>query len=282
MRGQRHIELIFDRQDGCASRDQLLAAGLGEKAIDHRLKTGRYRRVHRRVYALGPLSMSGRLRGALLAGGDGAALCHASALVPHRLRESVVTIDVAVSGQRTDEEQLRFHRLSLAADEVTRRQGLRVTTIERTLLDIAATGADIRRLAQEALAKRLTTRRRISAVAARHKGERGAPALRRVAGEPHTRSDLERRFLRFLADNGFPQPACNEELGPFTVDCYWPEYQLVVEVDENAHQFAFEEDRARDRFLAGLGLRTMRVTEASLRDESVLREEVRRAARIVR
>jgi very-short-patch-repair endonuclease len=56
----------------------------------------------------------------------------------------------------------------------------------------------------------------------------------------------------------------------------------VIEVDEDAHAVRFEEDRARDRYLAGLGLRVMRITEQSLRDESVLREEVRRAARIVR
>jgi len=57
---------------------------------------------------------------------------------------------------------------------------------------------------------------------------------------------------------------------------------VVVEVDEDAHQYRFEEDRARDRYLAGQGLRAMRVTEQSLRDEAALREEVRRAARIVR
>jgi hypothetical protein len=148
---------VFDSQEGVASRAQLLAAGLTARVIDRRLATGQYRRVHRNVYALGPLSMRGRLIAALLAGGEQAALCHASA------------------------------------------RWCPVTTIERTLFDIAATGADIRKLAQEALAKRLTT--------------------------------------------------------------------LVIEVDENAHQFAFEEYRARDRFLAGLGLRTMRVTEASLRDE---------------
>jgi very-short-patch-repair endonuclease len=74
----------------------------------------------------------------------------------------------------------------------------------------------------------------------------------------------------------------NEPIGPYVVDCYWPQYQLVIEVDEDAHQFMFEEDRARDRYYAGRGLRAMRVTQESLRDESVLREEVRRAARIVR
>jgi very-short-patch-repair endonuclease len=282
MRGQRSTQLIFDRQEGVASREQLLAAGLGEDAIDHRLGTGQYRREHEGVYALGPLSMRGRLIGASLAGGDLAALCHASALVPHRLRTSVVTIDVALPNKRRDTDKLRFHRLRLADDEITRRDGLRVTTIERTLFDIAATGADTRKLAQEALAKRLTTRRRLSDFAERHKGERGAPALRRIAGEPHTRSDLERRFRRFLDDNGFPQPLWNEEVGPYDVDCYWPQYGLVIEVDEPAHEFTFEEDRARDRFLAGLGLRTMRVTEHSLRNEATLRQEVRRAARIVR
>jgi very-short-patch-repair endonuclease len=282
MRGQRSTQLIFERQEGVATRAQLLAAGLGEDAIDHRLRTGRYRAEHESVYSLGPLSMRGRLIAALLAGGGSAALCHASALVPCRLRVTVVTIDIALPTKRRDTDKVRFHRLSLDDSEVTRRDGLRFTTIERTLLDIAATGADIRKLGQEALAKRLTTRAKLSHMAHRHKGRRGAPALRKIAGEPHTRSDLERKFLRFLDDNGFPQPQWNHLIGDYDVDCYWPEFQLVIEVDEDAHQFTFEEDRARDRYLAGLGLRTMRVTEQCLRDEATLREDVRRAARIVR
>jgi Protein of unknown function (DUF559)/Transcriptional regulator, AbiEi antitoxin len=284
MCGQRRIQLLFDRQDGAASREQLLATGLSERVIDHRLKTGRYRRVHRGVYALGPLSMRGRLIAALLAGGDDAALSHASALVPVRLRPSVVTIDVAVQSDRRDEDQLRFHRLRLAADEVTRRDGLRVTTMERTLFDIAATGADIRRTAHEAIAKKLTTQAKLQAFAARHRGERGAPAIRRVAGEPHTRGRLERRFSRFLSDCELPPPAANHPIGPYHADFYWPEYRLVVEFDEDGHktELAFEEDRARDRHFAGLGLRVMRVTERAMRDESVLRQELRRAARIVR
>jgi hypothetical protein len=284
MGGQPAIELLFDRQDGVASRAQLLALGMTARVIDRRLANGRYRRVHRSVYGLGPLSMRGRLLAALLAGGDGAALCHASALIPYGLRTAVVTVDVVTAGRRADETQLRFHRLDLADCEITRRDGLRVTTIERALLDIAATGADIRRLAHEAIARRLTTQGRLAKLAARHRGERGAPALRQVAGEPHTRSDSERRFLRFLGDNGFPPPLANHPIGPYTADFFWPQFGLVVEIDENGHrtELAFEEDRARDRHYAGRGLRAMRVTDAALRDESVLREEVRRAARIVR
>jgi hypothetical protein len=284
MCGQRDTQRIFDCQDGVAERGQLLAAGLSERVIDHRLTTGGYRRVHRNVYALGPLSMRGRLIGALLAGGEDSHLCHASALVPYRMLTSTATIDIAVATNRRDEDTLRFHRLALGADETTRRDGLRVTTIERTLFDIAATGADIRRMAHEAIAKRLTSQPRLRAFAQRHRGERGAPAIRLVAGEPHTRGRWERRFLRFLAACELPPPLSNHPIGPYAADFFWPQYQLVVEFDEDGHktELAFEHDRARDRYFVGLGLRVMRVTERALRDESVLRQEVRRAARIVR
>src|SRR3954463_4835632 len=123
MCGQRDIE-VFNRQDGAAARHQLIAVGLSERVVDHRLKTGRYRLIHRNVYALGPLSMRGRLRAALLAGGDNAWLCHASALVPCRLRESVVTLAAAFQTTPGEEPQLRFHRLTLSPDEVTKRDGL--------------------------------------------------------------------------------------------------------------------------------------------------------------
>jgi hypothetical protein len=282
MRGYRSTQLFDD--EGLATRAHLLAAGIGEDAIDHRLRTERYLRIHEDVYALGPLSMRGRLVAALLAGGEEAALCHASALIPLRVMAKVVTIDVALPRKRREAEQLRFHRLTLAGDEVTRRDGLRITTIERTLFDIAATGADIRRLAHEAIAKRLTTQAKLKAFASRHRGERGAPAIRRVAGEPHTRGRHERRFLRFLAACELPPPQSNHRIGPYAADFYWPQYELVIEFDEDGHktELAFEQDRARDRYFVGLGLRVMRVTERAPRDESVLRQEVRRAARIVR
>jgi hypothetical protein len=282
MRGYRSIQLFDD--EGLATRAGLLAAGLGEDAIDHRLRIGRYRRVHEDVYALGPLSMRGRLAAALLAGGEEAALCHASALVPLRVMTKVVTIDVALPRKRREAEQLRFHRLTLADDEVTRRDGLRITTIERTLFDIAATGADVRRLAHEAIAKKLTTQAKLKAFAERHRGERGAPAMRRVGGEPHTRGRHERKFLRFLVECELPPPISNHPIGPYSADFFWPQYNLVIEFDEDGHktELAFEQDRARDRYFVGLGLRVMPVTERALRDETVLRQEVCRAARIVR
>jgi Protein of unknown function (DUF559) len=267
MSGQRRTQL-FDRE-GLATRRQLLGWGVASKAIESDLRVGRYHVVHRGVYAIGPLSPRGEMVAAMLAGGPGAGLCFACALVPFGLMTPRATLDVAVETDRRDSDRVRFHRLSLAAMDLTWRDGLRVTTIERTLLDLASIGVNISPLAHQAVAKHLTTREKLADTAARHRGRKGAKALRRVAGEPHLRGKLERPFLAFLDDNGLPRPLVNHPIGPFTVDFLYPDLNLVIETDEDAHRsaWAFEDDRKRDRYLAAHGYRVMRITEASMRDE---------------
>jgi very-short-patch-repair endonuclease len=61
------------------------------------------------------------------------------------------------------------------------------------------------------------------------------------------------------------------------VDCAWDAARLVVELDGRAVHGtarAFEEDRERDRLLAGAGWRVVRLTWRQLRDEpeSILAE----------
>jgi hypothetical protein len=69
-RTERLIAAIAGRQEGAISRRQLRFAGLGEDAIEHRVRTHRLFRVLRRVYALTPtLSPRGRAVAALLAAG---------------------------------------------------------------------------------------------------------------------------------------------------------------------------------------------------------------------
>ena len=202
-----------------------------------------------------------------MAGEPHGALCFASGLAPYNLMAVKATIDIAVPTKRRSGPHLRFHRLlSLDENEVTRRDGLRTTTIERTLLDLASINTNISKLAHEAIAKRLTTQPKLEATAARHPGHHGAPALLAEAQTPHTRSHLERQFLRFLDAHGIPRPLTNHPIGPYTVDGYYPEAKLVVELDEDAHKsaWAFEHDRKRDRYLASLGLRVMRITTTAL------------------
>jgi hypothetical protein len=180
------------------------------------VKTDRYRPVHRGVYAIGPLSPRGRMVAALLAGGPGAALGHASALVAHGLMKPRPTIDVATRTNRRDSEHVRFHRLTLDARETTTtKDGLKATRIERTLLDLAATGAPIDRVAHKAIAKRLTTQRRLAdtadrplhrrlpvpRAAARHRDRRDAPptpAPTRSRTTARATSHLATRHLRVM------------------------------------------------------------------------------------
>src|SRR5262249_48508532 len=61
-------------QAGVVSRQQALDAGLTEKAIEWKLRTGAWQRLHRRVYATftGNLSREARLWAAVLRVGPGA------------------------------------------------------------------------------------------------------------------------------------------------------------------------------------------------------------------
>src|SRR3954470_25056397 len=47
------IAILAERQHGVVARAQLLALGVGPRAIDHRVACGRLHVVHRGVYAVG-------------------------------------------------------------------------------------------------------------------------------------------------------------------------------------------------------------------------------------
>jgi very-short-patch-repair endonuclease len=93
-----------------------------------------------------------------------------------------------------------------------------------------------------------------------------------------TRSRAERRFLQLCERHGLPKPATNVWIGDQEVDAYWEDVGIVVQIDgAQAHHTrrAFHEDRARDRRLAGLGLRVVRVTWADLEEDERLAAQLR-------
>jgi hypothetical protein len=71
------------RQHGVVTRAQLRALGLGDDAIDWRVRKRRLHRVHQAIYAVGHLNMTrnGHFMAAVLACGSKAALSHFSAAV---------------------------------------------------------------------------------------------------------------------------------------------------------------------------------------------------------
>ena len=147
-----------------------------------------------------------------------------------------------------------------------------ITTIARTLLDLAATVRRDRLERALAQAERLQLydHRAITDVLERNNGHRGTGALARAtAAEPKlTRSELEARFLALARTAGLAEPAV--ELLPrrprpqaIEVDFYFPTHDLVVETDgweTHRTKAAFKSDRRKDAALTAAGYRVMRFT----------------------
>ncbi len=88
-----------------------------------------------------------------------------------------------------------------------------------------------------------------------------------------TRSKFERTYLGALRRAGLPRPLVGYRIAPYTADFAWPAERVVVETDGwgfHGHRTAFEEDRARDAFLAARGWIVVRVTWRQLHDSPML------------
>jgi very-short-patch-repair endonuclease len=259
---------------------QLLAAGLSRSAISRRVAAGRLHRIHRSVYSLVPpsaLAPEGRWLAAVVACGVGAALSHLSAAVLWGLLEldgplAEVTVPI---GRAQHVHGVLLHRSRNIQGHVVSRRGIPVTTLERTLADLAdvVPAAQLRRAAQQA--EFLRTRIGPAGDPWRHaNGRRGAPLLRTLpllrAQVGMTWSELERRMLRLCRAAELPEPESNRRIAGERVDFVWRSERLIVETDGGqAHltAAAFENDRRRDVELMLAGWRVARFTWAAIAHE---------------
>jgi very-short-patch-repair endonuclease len=270
------------RQHGIVARAQLLTIGLGRRAIELRVANGRLHLVHRGVYAVGHevVSREGRWMAAVLGGGPGAVLSHASAAAHLGIRPSdAVTTDITTDRRLRSRPGLRFHYCVLPADEVTVADGIPVTTPARTLFDLAGVVplAQLQRAGKEAEVKRLWGQLSLPDLLERHPGRPGAGAIRAVIETPDrgvTRNDVEEALAALVRRARLPHPLFNTplKLGSrfMEPDCMWPEQRVIVEVDgyeTHGTRDSFESDRARDRALTAAGWLVIRVTWRQLRDE---------------
>ena len=227
------------------------------------------------MYAVGTahLTPRGRLWAALLAcGGPGAAvLSHRSAAAVWDLLPSPAKSDVTTLGNSRSTKTIRVHRSkTLIPADITHHDGLPVTTVARTLIDLASTLSPHRleRVVHRAEHLRLLDTHSLDEQFARATG-RSTRSLRQALQtlanhDPDiTRSELEERFLAQIADAQLPRPEVNAIVGGHEVDFFWPERRLIVETDGAATHLtatAFEEDRRRDAELMTLGYRVVRFT----------------------
>jgi hypothetical protein len=278
--------VLAKRQFGVLSGAQLREVGLGRGAVQNAVRVGRLHRVHHGVYALGHtlLRPEGHRLAAVLACGPGAVLSHRSAAAHWELRStSQELIDVTATRARHQVPAIRLHTSrSLDAQDTTCHEGVPITTVHRTLLDLAATvrSDQLENALAHAMHLHLYDQRAVDDVIARSNGHRGTKILEEATRqEPQiTKSMWEIRMLALVRRAGLPEPRCNEALhapdhGECHPDFYWPAYGLIVETDGwEAHRTlaAFRSDRAKDAALTAAGYKVLRFTW-DVTDATILR-----------
>jgi very-short-patch-repair endonuclease len=282
--GDRAVAAVAGSQRTIVTREQLIACGLGPKAIAHRLRTGRLQRVFRGVYAVGcgELPPLAREQAALLVCGEGAFLSHHTAAFVWGLRGwRPLAIDVSVPERyRARREGLNVHRVgAIDRRDLRRKQGLAISSPARVLVEIAAalSGRDLERALDEGLERRLVRIAEVRAALARNRPCRGCAFLASLATQDRTttmtRSKAEELFLTLTRKARLTDPEVNVMIGRYKADFLWRELGLIVEIDGyefHSSRRAFEHDHDRETELEAAGWRVIRFTWRQLEREPEL------------
>ena len=270
----REVADLATLQHGVVSLAQLRAAGVSDDSVVRRVRAGRLHRVHRGVYAVGHrrLGERGHLWAAVLAVPGGVLSHRTAAAVWDLCPTPSGRLDVTTTGGARSTKKLRVHHTQRL--EATTKDGLPVTTVARTLRDLAAEG-------DPRLARRLARaehHRLLDTTALAEQCDRpGGRRLERALSELRpgvTRSELEERFLEELKRAGLPRPEVNARIAGYEVDFVWPKQRLIAETDGAATHLtltAFEADRRRDAVLVSAGWRVVRFTWRQVTDGSATR-----------
>jgi Protein of unknown function (DUF559) len=227
------------------------------------------------------LDRMGEWMAAVLACGPGALLSHGSAMALWALRESVGWPEVSRRSGGSPRKGIRLHQTRVLEDaERTIKAGIPVTSIERTLLDIAV------RFKARQLERMLVAADRggelrwpeLIRLLERTPRRPGAGRLRRVAASVDPRSvetlsPLEVDFLALCREAGLPMPEVNVLVKGFLVDFLWRAQRVIVETDGYAYHRdrpAFERDHERTVTLTAAGYEVHRATHRMLTREPTL------------
>jgi very-short-patch-repair endonuclease len=250
------VARIASGQHGVVTAQQLLAAGLSRNGVNRRVQKGRLHRIFRGVYGVGhPVAtLEARYMAAVLANGDGAALSGHAAIRLYGLARGSLPRPEVTAPRHCRIPGVTSHRSFLDPRDLSEHRGIPITTIPRTLVDVAG---DLPLIGLSEICHRAEIRYRVKgdavlAALGRRPNSAGASKLRKIyEGDFRTTlSHLERAFLSLLKRHGVPLPQTNRKVDGRWVDCRWPERRLTVELDGFTYhhsRHAWEQDRRRER-----------------------------------
>jgi very-short-patch-repair endonuclease len=270
---------IVERQHGVITRAQLRGCGLTHDVIDRRLARGHLVALHMGVFCFrgSPDSFLRRVFAALLAAGSDAAASYRSAAALAGLGPEPTTVEISVPrSQRPRLRGVTVYRVSrLTIRHVFDFDGIRMTTIPRTLCDLASivTADELELTLDEALKRRKTTRAYVvAALDALPRNARGAGTLRallaaRPEGKARMESPLEQTLHRLLAAAQLPDFHPQHVVAGCRIDAAFPQKRLAVQVDSYLHHSSrtdWAKDHRRNKALVEAGWRVLPVTKEDL------------------
>jgi very-short-patch-repair endonuclease len=272
------VSRLAANQHGVVAAWQLLKLGFSRGWIEHQVRLGRLHRVFRGVYAVGhpEVTARGRAMAGVLSCGLGAVLSHWSAAAHWvLLQTSRTVIDVVVVGDRNGPKGVHPHCVThLDPQDATIRDGIPITTVPRTLLDLAtvANPRQLRRAVNEAARAGWLGPDTLAEFLERHQGRPGIKAFRTATaalnpGTHRTRSDLEDAFLALCRKHNLPTPDSNVGIAGYEVDFHFLGTNLIVELDSYEYHRTpaeFDADRRKDAALKLKGYEVLRVSDAWL------------------
>ncbi|HET7121317.1 MAG TPA: DUF559 domain-containing protein [Solirubrobacterales bacterium] len=231
---------------------------------------------------------------AVLAGGEGAALSHRSAAALWEIGAGSPTrIDVVVR-RRCDlcRAGIVFRaRPSLAAEDISIRDDIPLTSPTQTLLDLATELAPVplERAINEADKRDLVDPEALRDELLRHSGQPGVVPLRHLLDKLFFRlsdSELEIYFRRLVKRAQIPMPLSKQWVNGYEVDFFWPDLGLVVETDGLRYHrtpSAQLKDARRDRAHVMAGMTPLRFTHYEVRYEPArVREALTKTIELLR
>ena len=266
-------------QGGVVTRKQILSCGVSDDVIGRFVRSGQWRRVAQGIYALEPDSWVQRVWAGLLIGGDRAVVGMKAAArlwnLPYdkgRYEPDDPPIEIFVGTARRclpSNDRWRF----IHADRVGQLTPPR-TSIAQTIVDMARgmTGDQMASLVGQSVSRHRVTPREIQSVLKKTERYPRRTLLSGIVSDTAdgVTSALEWHYVRDV-ERAHSLPQAVRQAKPvsiFTVDNFYEEYGVIVELDSKAYHrgVAASQDLERDRIHERNGYFTLRFTWSDVVD----------------